>query len=128
MANEMQTSGLESGLQSGRQPSSGSLCVQICYICPPLSILLTLSVAPGTTIQQAIQASGILLQVPEIDLATQKVGIFNKVRALDTVLREQDRIEIYRPLVVDPKTARRQRVEEKRVQQARLESMPRSTR
>ena len=108
--------------------ASASLSVQICYICPSLSILRSLEVAQGTTIQQAIEASGILQQVPEMDLATVKVGIFNKVKALDTVLREQDRIEIYRPLVADPKTARRQRVEEKRVQLARIQSMPRANR
>ncbi len=125
MENEIQASSLQA---SAVQASPGLLSVQICYICPCLSILRSLSVAQGTTIQQAIEASGILQQVPEMDLATVKVGIFNKVKALDTVLREQDRIEIYRPLVADPKTARRQRVEEKRVQLARIQSMPRANR
>lgn len=99
--------------------------VQLCYMRPGLQVLRNLQVAAGSTVHQAIMVSGILQQAPEIDLSVAKVGIFNKIKPLDTLLRAQDRIEIYRPLVADPKTARRQRVEEKRLRLARLQSMPR---
>ncbi len=83
--------------------------VQLCYATPLREILRTLAVAPGTTIEQAIAQSGLLDDVPGIDLATQPVGIYGKKKALDTVLREHDRIEIYRALVADPKTSKRKR-------------------
>jgi len=66
-------------------------------------------VAPGTTIGQAIEQSGVLAEFPEINLVTQPVGIYARKKTLDTVLRERDRIEIYRPLVADPKDSRRRR-------------------
>lgn len=89
------------------------LNVQLCYAAPLREYLRALSVAPGTTIEQAIIQSGVLQDIPGIDLATQPVGIFGKKRPLDTVLRERDRIEIYRPLVADPKESRRRRSEKK---------------
>ncbi len=54
--------------------------------------------------RDAIERSGILAQFPEIDLDTQKVGVFGKVLALETKLEDGDRVEIYRPLIADPKT------------------------
>jgi hypothetical protein len=62
-----------------------------------------------------VQASGILKKFPEIDLAQNKLGIFGKLTKNDTVLRERDRVEIYRPLVADPKEVRRQRAAEGKV-------------
>ena len=61
----------------------------------------------GATIRDAIERSGILKQFPEIDLEQQKVGIFGKVGTLDTALASGDRVEIYRPIICDPKTVRR---------------------
>ena len=87
--------------------------VQVCYATPIQQALRELKVAPGTTLQQAIEQSGILQDIPEIDLATNRVGIFGKIKALDASLREQDRIEIYRPLIADAKDARRRRVAKK---------------
>ena len=86
-----------------------ALHVSLCYATPTREFLRDLNVAPGTTIGQAIAASGILAEVPEIDLAVHLVGIFGKKKALDTVLREDDRIEVYRALVADPKDSRRRR-------------------
>ena len=63
--------------------------------------------------EQAIHASGILEQYPSIDLSINKVGIFGKLTKLDTVLRQKDRVEIYRQLLADPKEARRRRAAEK---------------
>ncbi len=91
--------------------SQSLLRVQVCYARPDLEILRNLAVPPGTLIKDAIALSGILQDVPEIDLGVATVGIYGKIKALDTVLRDHDRIEIYRPLIVDPKVARRRRVE-----------------
>ncbi len=89
------------------------LPVQVCYATGAQVFLRDLVVEEGATIAQAIALSGVLAEVPEIDLALQPVGLFGKKRALDTVLREHDRIEIYRPLVADPKDSRRRRAEKK---------------
>lgn len=89
------------------------LHVHVCYATPERVFLRALDVAPGTTIEQAIVQSGLLAEVPGIDLAIQPVGLYGKKRPLDTVLRARDRIEIYRPLVADPKDSRRKRAEKK---------------
>jgi putative ubiquitin-RnfH superfamily antitoxin RatB of RatAB toxin-antitoxin module len=73
-----------------------------------------MQVEPGTTIGQAIEQSGVLQEFPEINLVTQPVGIYAKKKTLETVLRERDRVEIYRPLVADPKDSRRRRAEKKK--------------
>ncbi len=88
--------------------------IELIYALPEKQDLLTISITPGTTIEQAIQLSGILKQYPEIDLQQTKVGIFSKVTPLDTELREGDRIEIYRPLLIDPKQARIKKVAKKK--------------
>lgn len=87
--------------------------MQICYASHDLQILRDVSVAVGTTLQEAILQSGILRQVPEIDFTSARVGIYGKLKSLDTVLRDHDRIEIYRPLVADPKDSRRLRAVKK---------------
>lgn len=83
--------------------------VQVSYATPELEFLRDLTVAEGTTIEQAVA----MAQVPGIDLNVQPVGLYGKKRPLDTVLRERDRIEIYRPLIADPKDSRRKRAERK---------------
>jgi putative ubiquitin-RnfH superfamily antitoxin RatB of RatAB toxin-antitoxin module len=65
----------------------------------------------GMTIAQAIERSGLLTLAPEIDLSVQRVGIYGKLKGLDTVVRDKDRVEIYRPLVADPMESRRKRAE-----------------
>jgi putative ubiquitin-RnfH superfamily antitoxin RatB of RatAB toxin-antitoxin module len=72
-------------------------------------VLLELYVEAGTTAQQAIQRCGILQRFPEIDLDKNKIGIFGKVTKLATPLQEGDRVEIYRPLIADPKEQRKKR-------------------
>lgn len=89
------------------------LRVQVCYATPLREILRELTVEQGATIEQAIVQSGILTDVAGIDLALQPVGVFGKKRPLDTVLRDRDRIEIYRALVADPKDSRRRRAEKR---------------
>ena len=67
------------------------------------------AVPVGATLVDALRASGVLERHPQIDLARQAVGIWGRIRALDTPLKDGDRVEIYRPLQVDPKEARRRR-------------------
>lgn len=100
------------------------LQVQICYAKPGMQILHTMEVAPGTTLQQAIMQSGILQRVPEIDLSTHGVGIYSKPKTLDTPLRNHDRIEIYRPLLIDPKESRRRRADIKNIKHKQSLSSP----
>ncbi len=87
----------------------GQIKVQVCYATPSFEFLRDLELIAGTTLEQAINQSGLLQQVGGIDLATCAVGIHGKKKTLDTVLREHDRVELYRPLIADPKEARRRR-------------------
>ena len=73
------------------------------------------AVPSGCTVMEGIQASGLLDKYSELDLAAHKLGIFGKLTKADTVLRDKDRIEIYRPLIADPKEVRRRRAEEGKV-------------
>ncbi|MBT2969518.1 MAG: RnfH family protein [gamma proteobacterium symbiont of Ctena orbiculata] len=77
--------------------------------------LLTVESAEPMTAEQAIEASGILERFPEIDLKTNKIGIFGKATKLNALLSEGDRVEIYRPLIADPKEARKKRAAEGKV-------------
>ncbi|MCW8935903.1 MAG: RnfH family protein [Gammaproteobacteria bacterium] len=71
--------------------------------------ILELMVNQGTTLEQAIEQSGIMTLFPEIDLNVNKVGIFGKLGKKTAELKEGDRVEIYRPLIADPKEVRRKR-------------------
>ena len=85
------------------------MIVEVAYALAEKQSLISLEVEEGTTLKDAIEASGILEKYNEIDLTKQQVGIFSKFASLDTVLREKDRVEIYRPLVADPKEVRKER-------------------
>ena len=85
------------------------MIVEVAYALPDKQSLVSLEVDEGTTIKEAIEASGILETYDQIDLTRDKVGIFSKFAKLDTVLREKDRVEIYRPLIADPKKVRKER-------------------
>ncbi|MEM5330349.1 RnfH family protein [Paraburkholderia sp. JHI2823] len=93
---------------------SANLSIDVCYALPDAQTLISIELAPGATVQQAIEASGILARHPEIDPHRLKVGVFGKLKPLDTVLADHDRVEIYRPLIVDPKMARQRRVDKSR--------------
>jgi len=94
-------------------PDQKTISVEVAYALPEKQMILSLQVKPGTTLLEAIRLSGILEQFPEIDLDNSKFGIFSKLSPSDTVLREKDRVEIYRPLIADPKDSRRRRAEKK---------------
>jgi len=89
--------------------------IEVVYALPDEQLLLRKSVPGGTTVAEAIQASGMLGKHPEIDLDKNKLGIFGKLTKPETVLRDRDRVEIYRPLIADPKEIRRKRAEEGKV-------------
>lgn len=91
---------------------SEEISVEVVYALPQKQETLLLKVKPGSTLSEAIEQSGVLRDFPEIDLATAKVGIFSKQAKLDTILRDKDRIEIYRPLIADPKEIRKKRAAE----------------
>jgi putative ubiquitin-RnfH superfamily antitoxin RatB of RatAB toxin-antitoxin module len=88
------------------------LRVTLCYATPTVEILRELSVALGTTLGAAVEQSGFLAELGA-ELATYPTGIYGKKKPLDTVLRDNDRIELYRPLVADPKDSRRRRAQKK---------------
>jgi putative ubiquitin-RnfH superfamily antitoxin RatB of RatAB toxin-antitoxin module len=90
------------------------IAIEVAYATANLQTVLTLTVSCESTIEQAIIASGILQQWPEIDLQKNKVGIFGQLCELDKVLNAGDRVEIYRPLQKDPMEARRQKAKIKR--------------
>ena len=81
--------------------------IGIAYAQPQRQIWFDIELPEGATIQDAIERSGILKQFPEINLETQKVGIYAKLSKLDAVLSDGDRVEIYRPITCDPKTVPR---------------------
>lgn len=83
--------------------------VEVAYAKPHEQVIFSVQVPAETTVEMAIELSGILLRFAEINLDTIQVGIFGKPVSLATKLNCGDRVEIYRPLQVDPKTARRLR-------------------
>ncbi len=95
------------------------ITVEIAYALPTEQVILSLEVPEDCTVEDAIKHSGILEQFSQIDLATDKVGIFGKMCKLDATMRDKDRIEIYRKLIADPKESRRQKAEMERKQAAK---------
>lgn len=85
------------------------MVVEVAYASPKEQVILTVDAEPGITIEKAVVTSGILTRFPEIDLAVNKVGIFSKAAKLDQVMEAGDRVEIYRPLIADPKAARKKK-------------------
>lgn len=95
---------------------SDSINVDVCYALRDRQEIVHLRLPEGCTVQRAIEASGMLQKHPEIDLVkSNKLGIFAKLVKPDAVLRDKDRVEIYRPLIADPKEVRRKRAEEGKV-------------
>jgi putative ubiquitin-RnfH superfamily antitoxin RatB of RatAB toxin-antitoxin module len=85
--------------------------VGVCYAEADRQTWLRLEVPDDSTVQQAIELSGLLSQYPHIDLGKQKVGIFGKLAKLDTPVKEGDRVEIYRPITADPNQVKRRRID-----------------
>ena len=83
--------------------------VEVAYALPGKQVILDLDVAPDATLEEIIRVSGILDRFPEIDLGKNKIGLFGKLGKLSDTLHAGDRVEIYRPLIADPKEVRKQR-------------------
>jgi putative ubiquitin-RnfH superfamily antitoxin RatB of RatAB toxin-antitoxin module len=92
--------------------SDNTILVEVAYASPSKQLIIPIHVKPGTTVKDAIIQSGIQKEYPEINLDENPVGIFGKHTTFDQELREKDRVEIYRPLIADPKEIRRQRAEQ----------------
>lgn len=85
------------------------MMVEVAYALPEKQTILTVTIEKNSSIERIIDRSGILELFPDIDLMKQKVGIFSRPKQLSDVAHHGDRIEIYRPLLIDPKDARRKR-------------------
>ena len=83
--------------------------VEVAYALPEVQRIIALEIKSGISLAEAVQQSGMLDEFPEIDLENSKVGIFGKLKKADTILREGDRVEIYRKLIADPKQVRKER-------------------
>lgn len=99
-----------------KQPQGNTIQIEVVYGLAHKQKLLSLPVDEGMTVEQAIVESGILALFPEIDLTENKVGIWNKAVKLSTILEDLDRIEIYRPLIADPKEVRKRRAEKAKLE------------
>ncbi|QWT45610.1 RnfH family protein [Azospira inquinata] len=89
--------------------ADSKLNVEVVYARRERQELVRVQLPEGATVRQAVEASGLLEKHPELDLAQNKLGIFSKLSKPETVLRDRDRVEIYRPLIADPKEVRKQR-------------------
>ncbi|KHT58441.1 hypothetical protein RJ45_25305 [Photobacterium gaetbulicola] len=86
--------------------------VEVVYALPDVQKVIRVTVTPDMQVQQIIEQSGVLALYPEIDLKKNKVGIYSRNVKLDALVHDGDRIEIYRPLLADPKEIRRKRAEQ----------------
>ena len=89
--------------------------IEVAYALRHKQTLLNIEVDDNASVEDAIQQSNILKKYPEINLKKNKVGIFGKITSLDVKLREKDRVEIYRPLIADPKEVRKLRATEGKI-------------
>ena len=92
---------------------NASIIVEVVYADENKTELVACKIAAKSTFKEAIFSSGILSRFPEIDLDKQKIGVFGKLRELDEIAKQGERIEIYRPLLIDPKESRRLKVQKK---------------
>lgn len=91
---------------------SDMIHVEVVYALPQEQRVMKLVVNKQMTVEEIIEKSGVLDIYPEIDLSKNKVGVFSRNVKLDATVRDKDRIEIYRPLLADPKDIRRKRAEQ----------------
>jgi putative ubiquitin-RnfH superfamily antitoxin RatB of RatAB toxin-antitoxin module len=90
------------------------ITVEVVYAMPQAQTVIELGLEEGATVEDALRVSGIIEQHPQLDLASCRLGIWGRVAARSQILKHRDRVEIYRPLLADPKQARRRRAERER--------------
>ena len=95
--------------------SDNKIKIEVVYALPDEQILLKLEVPENSTLADAVKLSGLVEKFSGIDLEKGKFGLYGKLSKTDVVLREKDRVEIYRPLIADPKEVRKKRAEEGKV-------------
>jgi len=105
--------------------SGRDLVIEVIHATPGTIWRRTVTLAPGTTVAQALQASGFAQSFPEYPLATPCVGVFGQACGLERILEAGDRVEIYRPLVFDPKESRRRRAAHREAARVRPRGEPR---
>lgn len=100
--------------------NADAITVEVVYGLPAEQVLLRLAVPAGTSVREAARRSGLAARFPDIDIEHAPLGVFGKLcKSPETqALREGDRVEIYRPLLIDPKEARRLRAERARARRA----------
>ena len=98
------------------EETSETIQIEVVYGLAHKQKLMSLPVKKDTTVEQGILESGIINLFPEIDLTVNKVGIWNKAVKLDQILEDLDRIEVYRPLIADPKEVRKRRAEKAKLE------------
>ena len=96
--------------------NEGKVSIEVVYGVPHKQKILTLSVDSGSTVEQAIIDSGVIALFPEIDLSINKVGVWNRAVKLSEEVNDLDRIEVYRPLIADPKDVRKRRAEKAKLE------------
>ena len=89
--------------------TQGNISVEVVFATLERQELVALEIAEGSTLADAIAASGLSEMFDDFEVVPTRVGIFSQKASLDQVLSNGDRVEIYRPLIADPKEARRQR-------------------
>lgn len=94
---------------SAAEPGGDTMRVEVAYARPDEQVIVSVDVPAGATVRDVLAESRICERFPEIDLDRQKVGIFSRLVKLDEPVRAKDRVEIYRPLIADPKEMRRRR-------------------
>ncbi|EDY85935.1 hypothetical protein GP5015_788 [gamma proteobacterium HTCC5015] len=96
------------------ESETNTMRVEVAYARPDEQLIIPLEVPVSASIEEVIASSGICEKFPEIDLNQQKVGVFGALKKLEDSLREGDRVEIYRKLIIDPKQARKNRLAKKK--------------
>lgn len=101
----------ESANDTGADNGAGSIAVEVAYAEPETQFLESVKVPLGSTLADAIAASSLHSAFPKVEVDPGRVGIFGRKATLDEVLKDGDRVEVYRPLLADPKAVRRARAE-----------------
>jgi hypothetical protein len=113
---ELDNANDSASLLENNDNTSSQMSIEVVYGVPTKQKIFTVDINAGATVEQAILASGVLTLFTEIDLTVNKVGIWNRVVKLSEVLNDLDRIEIYRPLLADPKEVRKRRAEKAKLE------------